>query len=147
MDATDDLRQLGLRATLPRLKVLEVLRGSSQRHLSAEDVHRQLLLSESEVGLATVYRVLSQLEQAGILTRTNFDTGRAVFELNDHAHHDHLVCVLCGKVEEFEDKAIEQRQAAIAAERGFQLTEHRLSLYGRCAACRQAADHGGHGRA
>ncbi|MBP6901417.1 MAG: ferric iron uptake transcriptional regulator [Burkholderiaceae bacterium] len=135
-ERTTHLHRVGLKATLPRLKVLEILRQSPRRHLSAEDVHRALLQTHADVGLATVYRVLGQLEQAGILARRQFDTGAAVYELDEGGHHDHLVCVACGRVDEFHDPAIEARQAELAAERGFALTEHRLALYGRCRACR-----------
>jgi Fur family ferric uptake transcriptional regulator len=139
VDELEHLRQVGLKATLPRLKVLEILRQSPQRHMSAEDVHRALLRGEADVGLATVYRVLAQLEQAGILARRSFDGGSAVYEFDEGEHHDHLVCVRCGRVDEFHDEAIEARQAELAAARGFVLAEHRLALYGLCAACRPAA--------
>jgi len=132
MDEITHLRQLGLKATLPRLKVLEILRHGPRRHLSAEELHRELLRVDADVGLATVYRVLGQLEQAGIVVRRNFDTGPAVYEIDLGEHHDHLVCVRCGRVDEFEDRAIEARQQAVAEARGFRLTEHRLALYGRC---------------
>lgn len=139
MHELSQLRQLGLKATAPRLKVLEILRSGPQRHLSADDVHRALLLEHADVSLATVYRVLSQLEQAGILSRRSFDTGPAVYEIDDGGHHDHLVCVHCGLVTEFTDAAIEARQAQVAATQGFQLSEHRLVLYGRCRLCRSDA--------
>jgi Fur family ferric uptake transcriptional regulator len=130
-----ELRASGLKATLPRLKILEIFQRSSQegvRHLSAEDVYRALLAEQLDVGLATVYRVLTQFEQAGLLTRSNFEAGRAVFELNEGAHHDHLVCLTCGRVEEFVDGEIEQRQKRIAADKGFALRDHSLALYGDC---------------
>lgn len=127
-----DLKSSGLKATLPRLKILEIFQGSSVRHLSAEDVYKLLLAENLDVGLATVYRVLTQFEQAGILTRNHFESGKAVFELDQGAHHDHLVCLDCGRVEEFFDEEIERRQHKIAEERGFKLTEHALSLYGNC---------------
>ena len=130
-----DLKNSGLKATLPRIKILEIFQRSSQegvRHLSAEDVYRALLAVQLDVGLATVYRVLTQFEQAGLLTRSNFEAGRAVFELNEGAHHDHLVCLTCGRVEEFVDSEIEQRQKRIAAEKGFALRDHALALYGDC---------------
>ena len=127
-----DLKSSGLKATLPRLKILEIFQGSSVRHLSAEDVYKLLLTENLDVGLATVYRVLTQFEQAGILSRNHFESGKAVFELDQGNHHDHLVCLDCGRVEEFFDDEIERRQHKIAEERGFKLTEHALSLYGNC---------------
>jgi Fur family ferric uptake transcriptional regulator len=130
-----ELKASGLKATLPRMKILEIFQRSSQdgvRHLSAEDVYKALLAVNLDVGLATVYRVLTQFEQAGLLTRSNFDSGRAVFELNEGAHHDHLVCLTCGRVEEFVDAEIEQRQRRIATEKGFALRDHALALYGEC---------------
>lgn len=133
-----DLHASGLKATLPRLKVLQIFRESTERHLSAEDVYKTLLVTGSDIGLATVYRVLMQFVQAGLLERQHFEGGKAVFELNEGRHHDHLVCVCCGRVEEFVDAGIEQRQREIAAERGFVLQEHALALYGVCsrAECR-----------
>ena len=122
----------GLKATVPRLKILEIFQTSEQRHLSAEDVYRILLNEHMDIGLATVYRVLTQFEQAGLLSRNNFESGKAIFELNEGKHHDHLVCLDCGRVEEFFDADIEQRQQSIARERGFALQEHALSLYGNC---------------
>jgi Fur family ferric uptake transcriptional regulator len=130
------LRSVGLKATSPRLKILQLLRGGPKRHWSADEVYRDLAGSGDDVGLATVYRVLAQLEQAGIVRRSSFDAGRAMYELDDGPHHDHLVCVRCGQVDEFVDEAIEARQQAVARERGFELTEHRLALFGLCAACR-----------
>ena len=127
-----DLKSSGLKATLPRLKILEIFQGSTVRHLSAEDVYKLLLAENLDVGLATVYRVLTQFEQAGILSRNHFESGKAVFELDQGNHHDHLVCLDCGRVEEFFDDEIERRQHKIAEERGFKLTEHALSLYGNC---------------
>lgn len=132
MNTIDELKSTGLKATLPRLKVLEIFQKGAQRHMSAEDVFRVLLDDRSDVGLATVYRVLTQFEQAGILTRSNFEGGKAVFELNEGQHHDHLVCLDCGKVEEFFDAEIESRQNAVAKTRGFELAEHALSLYAHC---------------
>jgi len=132
MNAIDELKSTGLKATLPRLKVLEIFQKSAQRHMSAEDVFRLLLQERSDVGLATVYRVLTQFEQAGILTRSNFEGGKAVYELNEGQHHDHLVCLDCGRVEEFFDPEIESRQNAVAATRGYALAEHALSLYAHC---------------
>lgn len=132
MNSIDELKSTGLKATLPRLKVLEIFQKGEQRHMSAEDVFRVLLQDRSDVGLATVYRVLTQFEQAGILTRSNFEGGKAVYELNEGQHHDHLVCLDCGKVEEFYEPEIEERQNAIAKARGFTLAEHALSLYAHC---------------
>jgi len=132
MNTIDELKSTGLKATLPRLKVLEIFQKGTQRHMSAEDVFRVLLEDRSDVGLATVYRVLTQFEQAGILTRSNFEGGKAVYELNEGQHHDHLVCLDCGKVEEFFDAEIENRQNAVAKARGFALAEHALSLYAHC---------------
>jgi Fur family ferric uptake transcriptional regulator len=132
-----DLKVSGLKATAPRLKILEIFQKHSTepdsgRHMSAEDVYRALVAEHLDVGLATVYRVLTQFEQAGLLVRRHFEQGRAVFELNEGPHHDHLVCLTCGRVEEFVDQEIEQRQKAIALERGFELQDHALALYGVC---------------
>jgi Fur family ferric uptake transcriptional regulator len=132
MPITPTLKSSGLKATLPRLKILEIFQNSSVRHLSAEDVYKILLNDNMDVGLATVYRVLTQFEQAEILHRNHFETGKAVFELNEGSHHDHLVCLKCGKVEEFYDAEIEQRQQMIATERGFTIAEHALAIYGNC---------------
>lgn len=131
-----ELKSSGLKATLPRMKILEVFQraahASGVRHLSAEDVYKALIAENLDVGLATVYRVLTQFEQAGLLSRSHFEQGRAVFELNEGSHHDHLVCLTCGRVEEFVDGEIEQRQRHIAESRGFQLQDHALALYGVC---------------
>jgi Fur family ferric uptake transcriptional regulator len=127
-----DLKNIGLKATLPRLKILEIFQRSAVRHLTAEDVYRSLLIEQLDIGLATVYRVLTQFEQAGLLSRSNFESGKAVFELNEGKHHDHLVCIDCGRVEEFFDAEIESRQHSIAEARGFKLQEHALALYGVC---------------
>ena len=132
MSSPQDLKSAGLKATLPRLKIIDVFEQSRQRHLSAEDVYRQLLADGVDVGLATVYRVLTQFEQAGLLVRHHFETGKAVFELNEGKHHDHLVCLQCGRVEEFYDAEIEKRQARIAHDRGFEISEHALYLYADC---------------
>ncbi len=129
---TDGLRNIGLKATGPRLRILELFQSSGVRHMSAEDVYRQLMSEDIEVGLATVYRVLTQFEQAGLLQRHHFESGKAVFELNEGSHHDHLVCLQCGRVEEFYDAEIERRQNRIAAERGFALHDHSLALYADC---------------
>ncbi|HEX6363744.1 MAG TPA: ferric iron uptake transcriptional regulator [Albitalea sp.] len=138
MDALENLHRVGLKATLPRMRVLEIIRSSPQRHLSAEDVYRRLIDEKLEIGLATVYRVLAQLEHAGILKRSTFDSGKSVFELDEGSHHDHMLCIACGRVDEFRDEAIERRQVAVAAARGFELHEHSLALYGVCARCREA---------
>ena len=132
MNQVAELKSSGLKATLPRIKILEVFQRATQRHMTAEDVFKVLLTEGADVGLATVYRVLMQFEQAGLLTRSNFESGKAVFELNEGQHHDHLVCLTCGRVEEFFDAEIEQCQRAIATERGFALQEHSLSLYATC---------------
>lgn len=132
MTHADELKNSGLKATLPRIKVLEVFQKTTQRHLSAEDVYKLLLADHADVGLATVYRVLMQFEQAGILSRTHFETGKAVFELNEGKHHDHLVCLQCGRVEEFYDSEIEKRQQRVARERGFAIHDHQLYLYADC---------------
>ena len=132
MGNIDELKNTGLKATLPRLKILEIFQAGAQRHMTAEDVFRVLLNEHSDIGLATVYRVLTQFEQAGLLHRNHFETGKAIFELNAGSHHDHLVCLDCGRVEEFYDEAIESRQHAIAAERGFHIADHALAIYGNC---------------
>lgn len=126
------LKNTGLKTTLPRLKILNLFEQSRVRHLSAEDVYKELLNEGEDIGLATVYRVLTQFEQAGLLERHHFESGKAVFELKSDGHHDHLVCLQCGKVEEFYDAEIEKRQMAVANERGFKLQEHSLSLYADC---------------
>jgi Fur family ferric uptake transcriptional regulator len=133
MSNADELKSSGLKATLPRIKILEVFQQAVQRHLTAEDVYKVLLAEGSDVGLATVYRVLMQFEQAGILSRNHFESGKSVFELNEGKHHDHLVCLDCGRVEEFFDAEIERRQRAVTQSRGFDLQEHALSLYAVCA--------------
>jgi len=127
-----DLRKAGLKVTLPRLKILEILERSGTRHMSAEEIYRRLLGSAEDIGLATVYRVLTQFEAAGLVARHHFEDGMAVFELNQGAHHDHIVCMDCGQVEEFVDADIEERQEAIAARLGFTIGEHSLVIYGRC---------------
>ena len=132
MPGAQDLKTTGLKVTAPRLKVLDIFHRATSRHLTAEDVYRALLSDSVDIGLATVYRVLTQFEQAGILLRSHFESGKAVFELNEGNHHDHLVCLDCGQVEEFFDTKIEDRQRAIAQEKGFTLAEHALSLYGHC---------------
>jgi Fur family ferric uptake transcriptional regulator len=132
MTNIDELKNTGLKATVPRLKILEVFQRSAQRHMSAEDVFRVLLQERADVGLATVYRVLTQFEQASILKRSQFEGGKSVFELDQGEHHDHLVCLDCGQVEEFYDAEIEKRQHAVALSKGFVITDHALSLYANC---------------
>ena len=127
-----DLKNAGLKATLPRLKVLSLFENSKERHLSAEDVYKVLINAGEDVGLATVYRVLTQFEQAGLLIRHHFESGKAIFELNGGNHHDHIVCVKCGRVEEFYDEEIEKRQKLAATERGFKMEDHALTIYGIC---------------
>jgi Fur family transcriptional regulator, ferric uptake regulator len=129
---SQDLRRAGLKVTLPRLKILEILAGEANRHLSAEDLYKRLLELNEDIGLATVYRVLTQFEAAGLVTRHHFEGGTAVFELNRGDHHDHVVCMDCGRVEEFNDPAIEERQAAAATRLGFAMADHSLILYGHC---------------
>ena len=128
----DDLRNAGLKVTLPRLKILDILADASVRHMSAEDIYKKLLVSNEDIGLATVYRVLTQFEAAGLVTRHHFEGGMAVFELNHGPHHDHIVCVDCGRVEEFMDGGIEERQQAVAKRLGFEISDHSLILYGHC---------------
>ena len=135
MNQAQQLKSIGLKATGPRLKILNLFESNPQDHLSAEDVYRRLINDKIDVGLATVYRVLTQFEQAGLLERHFFESGKAVFEINHGKHHDHLVCVECGKVEEFFDPEIEKRQNAVAEERGFTIQDHALYIYGRCAGC------------
>ena len=132
MDTIDELKSTGLKATLPRLKILEIFQKADQRHMTAEDVYRLLLAEQSDIGLATVYRVLTQFEQAGILNRNHFEAGKAIYELRDDQHHDHLVCLDCGHVEEFYDPEIEKRQNAVAKAKGFHIADHALSLYAHC---------------
>ena len=132
MSNVDELKNTGLKATLPRLKILDVFQKGSQRHMTAEDVFRVLLEERSDIGLATVYRVLTQFEQAGILTRSHLESGKAVYELNEGTHHDHMVCLDCGRVEEFYDAEIEKRQHAVAKAKGFEIADHALSLYAHC---------------
>ncbi|WP_018607304.1 ferric iron uptake transcriptional regulator [Uliginosibacterium gangwonense] len=132
MVTPENLKNMGLKATLPRLKILDLFHRSEDRHLSAEDVYRLLLAEQIDVGLATIYRVLTQFEQAGLLKRLHFESGKAVFELDSGNHHDHIVCVDCGHVEEFYDAQIEARQNEIAAERGFKVREHAMHLYVEC---------------
>ncbi len=139
---SQDLKRAGLKATLPRLKILRFLEESDQRHMSAEAVYKALLEAGDEVGLATIYRVLTQFEAAGLVTRHHFDEGHSVFELNLGEHHDHIVCVRCGRVDEFVDETIEERQHKIAEEKGYEMTDHALYIYGICPDCRKAKGRG-----
>ena len=132
MDMIDELKSTGLKATLPRLKILEIFQKAEQRHMTAEDVYRVLLAEQSEIGLATVYRVLMQFEQAGLLSRHHFEAGKAVYELREDEHHDHLVCLDCGHVEEFYDPEIEKRQHAVAKAKGLHNTQHEHHYHRVC---------------
>ena len=132
MAHADDLKSIGLKATLPRLKILELFQRGTQRHMTAEDVYRHMLTQNIDIGLATVYRVLMQFEQADILKRSHFESERAVYELNEGEHHDHLVCLDCGRVEEFHDPEIEALQIKVAKKQGFEIADHALSLYAQC---------------
>ena len=132
-DNNTALKKAGLKVTLPRLKILEVLQGPDNHHVSAEDLYKRLIDMGEEIGLATVYRVLNQFDDAGIVTRHNFEGGKSVFELTQQHHHDHLICLDCGKVIEFSDDSIEARQREIASKHGIRLTNHSLYLYGHCA--------------
>ena len=134
-----ELRNAGLKVTLPRVKILQILEGSEDKHFSAEDVYRALLEANEDVGLATVYRVLTQFESAGLVTRHHFEGGHSIFELTPLDHHDHLVCNKCGKVEEFFDEVIEQQQDKIAEMLGFEITDHSLYIYGICSTCKKEA--------
>jgi Fur family ferric uptake transcriptional regulator len=138
-DASLKTKKAGLKATIPRMRILQLFENSQQRHLSAEDVYKALLDSGEDEGLAlaTIYRVLTQFESAGLINRLHFEGGTSVFELNQGAHHDHLICVKCGKIEEFVDEAIEKRQQAIAKKKNFEITDHSLHIYGVCAACKK----------
>ena len=135
MTNIEELKSTGLKATLPRLKILQIFQSGAQRHMTAEDVFRVLLDERSDIGLATVYRVLTQFEQAGILIRSNFEGGKAIYELNEGEHHDHFICTACGSVEEFYDPEIEKRQQLIAREKGWVVRDHAMALYGQCAQC------------
>ena len=132
---SQELKKAGLKVTLPRTKILEMLEHTTTRHMSAEDVYKRLLESGDDIGLATVYRVLTQFETAGLVVRHHFEGGHSVFEINQGHHHDHIVCVKCGKVDEFIDEVIEGRQRAIADNLGYDITDHSLYLYGICAGC------------
>ena len=129
---SQDLRKAGLKATLPRIRILQILESGEKRHMSAEDVYKALLDAGEDVGLATVYRVLTQFESAHLVVRHHFEGGQSVFELNQGGHHDHIVCSQCGKVVEFMDETIEQRQRQVAEQAGFAIRDHSLILYGDC---------------
>ena len=132
---SQELKDAGLKITLPRIKILQILENAEIHHVSAEDVYKLLLANGEEIGLATVYRVLTQFEQAGLVVRHNFEGGHSVFELASEKHHDHIVCVRCGKVEEFNDVEIERRQEKVARSMGYELTDHHLNMYGLCPEC------------
>ena len=135
MSNNEELKKAGLKVTLPRLKILKILENSKEHHLSAEDIYRFLVESDEDIGLATVYRVLTQFEEAGLVVRHNFESEQAVFEIDHGEHHDHLVCVKCGRVEEFVDLVIEKRQEEIARNAGYSITDHSLNIYGICKKC------------
>jgi Fur family ferric uptake transcriptional regulator len=137
LSQTQDLKKAGLKATVPRLKILEILEVNKDRHMRAEDVYKALLESNEDIGLATVYRVLTQFEAAGLVARHHFEGGYSVFELDHGVHHDHMLCVSCGRVEEFVDDAIEERQKVIAAKAGYRITDHSLYIYGVCPECQK----------
>ncbi|MFA6058637.1 MAG: ferric iron uptake transcriptional regulator [Taibaiella sp.] len=130
-----DLRKAGLKVTIPRLRILEIFEKNASEHLSAEDIYKALLETGSDVGLATVYRVLTQFEAAGLISRHNFISGQAVYELTAEHHHDHMICVSCNKVEEFTDPVIEKRQEEVAKDMGYEIVDHALNIYGICQAC------------
>jgi len=132
---SQELKDAGLKITLPRIKILEILESAEVHHVSAEDVYKLLIANQEEIGLATVYRVLTQFEQAGLVVRHNFEGGHSVFELSSQNHHDHIVCVRCGRVEEFIDSQIEKRQEEVAKKLGYELTDHHLNMYGLCPDC------------
>lgn len=134
---TKDLKEAGLKATVPRIKILALLEDNTVRHVSAEDVYKTLLETGEDLSLATVYRVLTQFEQAGLVTRHHFEGGHSVFELNEGGHHDHILCVKCGKVDEFVDKVIEDRQQKIAEDKGYNMTDHSLYIFGICSQCQK----------
>ena len=135
---SSDLRKAGLKVTLPRMKILDILEGSGVRHQSAEDVYKVLLEMGEDIGLTTVYRVLTQFEAAGLVKRHHFEGGHSVFELNQGDHHDHILCVKCGRVDEFVDEIIEQHQKDIATRLGYELTDHCLYMYGICSQCKES---------
>lgn len=132
-----DLKKAGLKVTHPRVKILQIMESSEKRHLGAEEVYKALLETGEDVGLATVYRVLTQFESAGLVVRHHFEEGHSVYELNQGEHHDHILCVKCGRVDEFVDDTIEERQQAIAKRFNYEITDHYLNIYGICADCRE----------
>lgn len=132
-----DLKKAGLKVTHPRVKILNIMENSEKRHLGAEEVYKALLDTGEDVGLATVYRVLTQFEAAGLVVRHNFEGGHSVYEINQGEHHDHILCIKCGRVDEFVDEVIEERQRAIASKAGYEITDHYLNIYGVCADCRK----------
>ena len=134
---SQDLQKVGLKATLPRLKILKFLEDIDHRHMSAEDVYKAMLEQGEDIGLATIYRVLTQFEAAGLVTRHHFEGGHSVFELDQGHHHDHILCVKCGKVDEFVDETIEERQRMIAKDKGYDITDHSLYIYGICSDCQK----------
>ena len=133
-----DLKKAGLKATVPRLKILEILETRKDQHMTAEDVYKALLEGNEEIGLATVYRVLTQFEAAGLVARHHFEGGQSVFELDQGEHHDHILCISCGRVDEFVDEVIEKRQRQIAEKAGYEITDHSLYIYGICSECQKA---------
>ncbi len=135
---TQELKKAGLKATVPRLKILQILEENKGQHMRAEDVYKALLEGDEDIGLATVYRVLTQFEQAGLVVRHHFEGGHSVFELDEGGHHDHMLCTACGKVEEFMDEVIEERQKVIAERAGYKFTDHSMYLYGICPDCQKA---------
>ena len=134
-EKSKELKDAGLKITLPRIKILQVLENSSVQHVSAEDVYKMLIAADEEIGLATVYRVLTQFEQAGLVARHNFEGGHSVFELSKEDHHDHIVCQKCGKITEFSDEKIEARQSEVAKSLGYILLDHNLNMFGLCPDC------------
>ena len=132
---TQDLKKAGLKATIPRMKILDMFEHLEGKHLSAEDVYKNFLDMGEDVGLATIYRVLTQFEAAGLITKHNFEGGHSVYELNQGPHHDHILCVKCGRVDEFLDETIEERQRIIAEKNGYTITDHCLYIYGICKDC------------
>ena len=133
--SNSELKKVGLKVTTPRVKILSLLEGAKSRHFTAEEIYKMLVADQEEIGLATVYRVLTQFEAAGLVRRHHFEGGSSVFELNSGEHHDHLVCIQCGKITEFVNEQIEEQQSDIAKNAGFVMTDHELNIYGVCAEC------------